>query len=71
VVDDEDTVRGLLADTLRFAGFEVSTAATGDEAVRGAADDPVLAPWAGFGVLAAFGAVVLAAAFLVFGRRDV
>src|SRR4051794_24888647 len=40
VVDDEDTVRGLLADALRFAGFEVGTAATGDEAVRGAADDP-------------------------------
>jgi two-component system OmpR family response regulator len=40
VVDDEDTVRGLLADALRFAGFEVGTAATGDEAVRDAADDP-------------------------------
>ena len=34
VVDDEDTVRGLLADALRFAGFEVGTAATGDEAAR-------------------------------------
>jgi ABC-2 type transport system permease protein len=34
-------------------------------------DPSVLAPWAGFGVLAAFGAVVLVAAFLVFGRRDV
>jgi len=34
-------------------------------------DPSVLAPWAGFGVLAAFGAVVLAAAFVVFGRRDV
>jgi two-component system OmpR family response regulator len=34
---DEDTVRGLLDDALRFAGFEVGTAATGDEAVRGAA----------------------------------
>jgi two-component system OmpR family response regulator len=40
VVDDEDTVRGLLADALRFAGFEVATAASGDEAVRGAAEDP-------------------------------
>ena len=35
-----------------------------------ARDPSVLAPWAGFGVLAAFGAVVLAAAFLVFARRD-
>jgi hypothetical protein len=34
-------------------------------------DPLVLAPWAGFGVLAAFGAVVLAAAFLVFARGDV
>jgi ABC-2 type transport system permease protein len=34
-------------------------------------DPSVLAPWAGFGVLAAFGAVVLAGAFLVFARRDV
>jgi two-component system OmpR family response regulator len=40
VVDDEDTVRGLLADALRFAGFEVVTAATGDEAVTGAEGDP-------------------------------
>ncbi|MFF5292164.1 response regulator transcription factor [Paractinoplanes globisporus] len=43
VVDDEDTVRGLLADALRFAGFEVTTAATGDEAVsRAAAEQPDL-----------------------------
>ncbi|MCU7730338.1 ABC transporter permease [Actinoplanes sp. KI2] len=34
-------------------------------------DPSVLAPWAGFGVLAAFGTVMLAAAFLVFARRDV
>jgi len=34
-------------------------------------DPAVLAPWAGFGVLAAFGAFVLAAAFLIFARRDV
>jgi two-component system OmpR family response regulator len=40
VVDDEDTVRGLLADALRFAGFEVSAAATGDEAVGLAGQDP-------------------------------
>ena len=40
VVDDEDTVRGLLADALRFAGFEVRTAATGDEAVTSAEGDP-------------------------------
>jgi ABC-2 type transport system permease protein len=33
-------------------------------------DLAVLGPWAGFGVLAAFGAVVLAASFVVFGRRD-
>lgn len=40
VVDDEDTVRGLLADALRFAGFEVTAAATGDEAVAAAGTDP-------------------------------
>jgi ABC-2 type transport system permease protein len=34
-------------------------------------DPSVLAPWAGFGVLAGFGAVVLGAAFVVFARRDV
>ncbi|GAB1817838.1 response regulator transcription factor [Herbidospora sp. RD11066] len=34
VVDDEPTVRELLSATLRFAGFEVSSAATGTEAVE-------------------------------------
>ncbi len=34
VVDDEPTVRELLSATLRFAGFEVSSAATGAEAVE-------------------------------------
>ncbi|MCX2730523.1 response regulator transcription factor [Saccharopolyspora sp. NFXS83] len=36
VVDDEPTVRELLAATLRFAGFRVTAAATGAEAVRAA-----------------------------------
>jgi len=45
-----------------MAGFRVVTVAP---------DPSVLAPWAGFGVLAGFGAVVLAAAFVVFARRDV
>ncbi|GAA4659769.1 response regulator transcription factor [Amycolatopsis dongchuanensis] len=40
VVDDEPTVRELLAATLRFAGFRVSTAATGAEAVASAAGSP-------------------------------
>ncbi|MEU4236355.1 response regulator transcription factor [Actinoplanes sp. NPDC026619] len=40
VVDDEDTVRGLLADALRFAGFVVTAVATGADAVRVARDDP-------------------------------
>ncbi|WP_066361655.1 response regulator transcription factor [Herbidospora mongoliensis] len=34
VVDDEPTVRELLSATLRFAGFEVSSAATGTDAVE-------------------------------------
>jgi two-component system OmpR family response regulator len=34
VVDDEDSIRELLSASLRFAGFEVMTAADGDEAVR-------------------------------------
>ncbi|MFF5292161.1 ABC transporter permease [Paractinoplanes globisporus] len=34
-------------------------------------DPAVLGPWAGFAVLAAFGAIVLAASFAVFGRRDI
>lgn len=37
VVDDEATIRDLLAGALRFAGFEVETAASGAEAVRAAA----------------------------------
>jgi two-component system OmpR family response regulator len=40
VVDDEDTVRELLAATLRFAGFQVSSAATAAEAVAAAATTP-------------------------------
>ena len=37
VVDDEQTILELLAGSLRFAGYEVVTAATGSEAVRTAA----------------------------------
>ncbi|MFC6083175.1 response regulator transcription factor [Sphaerisporangium aureirubrum] len=37
VVDDEPTVRELLSATLRFAGFAVTSAATGAEAVDAAA----------------------------------
>jgi two-component system, OmpR family, response regulator len=37
VVDDEPTILGLLAGSLRFAGFEVMTAASGTEALRTAA----------------------------------
>ncbi|NRQ38977.1 response regulator transcription factor [Nonomuraea sp. NN258] len=40
VVDDEATVRELLAAALRFAGFRVSSAATGTEAVAAAAAEP-------------------------------
>ncbi|GII77217.1 DNA-binding response regulator [Sphaerisporangium rufum] len=40
VVDDEPTVRELLAATLRFAGFEVTAAATGGEALRAAREQP-------------------------------
>jgi ABC-type transport system involved in multi-copper enzyme maturation permease subunit len=36
-----------------------------------AADPSQLGPWAGFGVLTAFVAAVLAGSFLVFRRRDV
>jgi len=39
VVDDEATVRELLAATLRFAGFHVTSAATAAEAVAAAAAD--------------------------------
>lgn len=35
VVDDEPNIRDLLASSLRFAGFEVSTAADGNTALRG------------------------------------
>jgi two-component system OmpR family response regulator len=37
VVDDEPTIRELLSGSLRLAGFEVTTAASGAEAVRAAA----------------------------------
>jgi two-component system, OmpR family, response regulator len=37
VVDDEATIRELLAGSLRFAGYEVVTAASGAEAIRAAA----------------------------------
>jgi two-component system OmpR family response regulator len=40
VVDDEPTVRELLCATLRFAGFAVSSAATGAEAVAAAMGEP-------------------------------
>ncbi|PSL51836.1 two-component system OmpR family response regulator [Saccharothrix carnea] len=40
VVDDEDTVRELLSATLRFAGFRVTSAATGAEAVAAATAEP-------------------------------
>ena len=43
VVDDEPNIRDLLASSLRFAGFEVLTAADGNGALRGAEDaDPDL-----------------------------
>ena len=59
VVEDDDTVRGLLADALRFAGFAVISVATGAEAVAAALGDPpdlivldVMLPGLdGFGVL--------------------
>jgi two-component system OmpR family response regulator len=40
VVDDEATVRELLSDALRFAGFDVSSAASGAEAVALAVREP-------------------------------
>jgi two-component system OmpR family response regulator len=40
VVDDEATVRELLAATLRFAGFRVTSAATAGEAIASAGEDP-------------------------------
>ncbi|MCL6423011.1 response regulator transcription factor [Brachybacterium sp. JHP9] len=39
VVDDEPNIRDLLATSLRFAGFEVFTAATGNEAIREATEN--------------------------------
>ena len=38
VVDDEPNIRDLLATSLRFAGFEVFTASTGNEAMREATE---------------------------------
>ncbi|QBI56220.1 response regulator transcription factor [Streptomonospora litoralis] len=40
VVDDEATVRELLSAALRFAGFQVTTAATAAEAVAAATGEP-------------------------------
>ncbi|GGP79904.1 DNA-binding response regulator [Saccharothrix coeruleofusca] len=40
VVDDEPTVRELLSATLRFAGFRVTSASTGAEAVASATAQP-------------------------------
>ncbi|KHD72168.1 response regulator [Actinoplanes utahensis] len=40
VVDDEATVRELLSEALRFAGFTVESAATGAEAVTLAGREP-------------------------------
>lgn len=43
VVDDEDSLLDLLGDALRFAGYDVTTARSGFEALRLAADhDPAL-----------------------------
>ncbi len=39
VVDDEPNIRDLLATSLRFAGFEVFTASTGNEAIREATEN--------------------------------
>ena len=38
VVDDEPNIRDLLATSLRFAGFEVFTASTGNKAIREATE---------------------------------
>ena len=41
IVEDEPNIRELLATSLRFAGFEVETAADGQDAVAAATrDDP-------------------------------
>jgi two-component system, OmpR family, response regulator len=39
VVDDEPNIRDLLATSLRFAGFEVQTAASGGQAVSACSED--------------------------------
>jgi len=39
VVDDEPNIRDLLATSLRFAGFEVQTAASGGQAVAACSED--------------------------------
>ena len=42
VVEDEPNIRELLATSLRYAGFDVATAASGAEAIKVAGDhDPV------------------------------
>jgi len=38
VVDDEETIRELLCGSLRFAGYDVTSAATGAEALRATAE---------------------------------
>ncbi|WP_035855427.1 response regulator transcription factor [Cryptosporangium arvum] len=40
VVDDDDTVRGLLADALRYVGYDVTAVATGADALDAARHDP-------------------------------
>ena len=40
VVEDEQTIRQLLRGSLRFAGFDVTTAASGAEALRAVAASP-------------------------------
>ncbi|TWP35458.1 response regulator transcription factor [Leekyejoonella antrihumi] len=41
VVEDETNIRDLLATSLKFAGFEVHSAATGNEALQMARDHPI------------------------------
>ena len=49
VVDDEPNIRDLLASSLRFAGFEVTTAADGNGALHGVDEaEPDLIVLAGF-----------------------
>ena len=46
VVEDEQTILELLSGSLRFAGFEVMTAASGAEALRAvAASGPTWSCW--------------------------